>query len=32
MYWRTEGVESAGYVAEKEFVHTFLKIKQSLFF
>lgn len=32
MCWRTEGIESAGNVAEKEFVHTFLKIQESLFF
>lgn len=32
MCWRTEGIESAGHVAEKEFVHTILKIEESLFF
>lgn len=32
MCWRTERIESAGHVAEKEFVHTFLKIQESLFF
>lgn len=32
MCWRTEGIESAGHVAEKEFVHTSLKIQESLFF
>lgn len=31
MCWRTEGIESAGHVAEKEFVHTILKIEESLF-
>lgn len=31
MCWRTEGIECAGHVAEKEFVHTFLKIQESLF-
>lgn len=32
MCWRTEGIECAGHVAEKEFVHTFLKIQESFFF
>lgn len=32
MCWRTEGIESAGHVAEKEFVHTILKIEESLLF
>lgn len=32
MFWRTKGIECAGHVAEKEFVHTFLKIQEYSFF